>query len=131
MLPHSYKFSHSLCLNNSLQVWFIVNQRYQVPLFRYINQDDDASHSVRGSKLLGYIKYLMRSVKQAAEVVGIWTEENWDVKSVIPLYTMVSGRLVFKINKRFDSLSWSSFVRDFLYKEGYIIGELNEEQVQA
>ena len=27
-------------------------------------------------------KYLMRSVKQAAEDVGIWTEENWDVKRV-------------------------------------------------
>ena len=28
------------------------------------------------------MKYLMRSVKQAAEAVGIWTEDNWDVKRV-------------------------------------------------
>ena len=77
---------------------------------------------VRGSKVLGDMKYLMRSVKKAAEVVGIWTEENWDVKRVIPLYTIVSGRLVFKRNKRFDSLSWSSFVRD-LYTRRVILLE--------
>ena len=81
--------------------------------------------------MLGYMKYLMRPVKQAAEVVGIWTEDNWEVKRVISLYNMVYGRLVFKINKRFDSLSWSSFVRDFYTRRGYIIGELNEEQEQA
>ena len=44
------------------------------------------------------------------------------------LYTMVSGRLIFKINKRFDSLSWSFFVRDFYTRRVYIIVELNEEQ---
>ena len=73
----------------------------------------------------------MRSFKQAAEEVGIWTEDNWDVKIVNSTYTMVSGRLNFKMNKRFDSLSWSSVVRDFYTSRGYIIGELNEEQEQA
>ena len=46
-------------------------------------------------------------------------------------YTMVSGRFNFKINKRFDSLSWSSVVRDFYTRRDCIIGELNEEQEQA
>ena len=51
------------------------------------------------------MKYLMRSVKRAAETVCIWTEENWDAKRVKSLYTMVSGRFHFKINNRFYSLS--------------------------
>ena len=106
MLPQSYELSHGLCLNNSLQVLLIGNQRYQVPLFRYINQDDEVSRLVRGIKLLGGMKYLMSSVKRAVEGVGIWTEDNWDVKRVNSLYTMLSGRFIFKINKRFDSLSW-------------------------
>ena len=63
MLPHSYEFSHSLCLNNFLQVWLIGNQRDQVPPFRYINQDYDVSHLVIGQRVLGDMKYLMRSVK--------------------------------------------------------------------
>ena len=58
-------------------------------------------------KVLGDMKYLMRSVKQAAEAVGIWTEQNWDVKRVNSLYTMVSRRFNFKRNKMFDPLSWS------------------------
>ena len=74
------------------------------------------------------MKDLMISVKLAAEVVGIWTEENWDVKRVNSLYTIVSGRFNFKINKRCDSLIWSSVVRDFYTRRGYMIGELNEEQ---
>ena len=82
-------------------------------------------------RLQGDMKYLMRSVKQAAEAVGIWTEENRDVKRVNSLYTMVSGRFNLKINKRFDSLSWSSAVSDFYTRRGCIIGELNEEQEQA
>ena len=49
---------------------------------------------VRVRKVLGDMKYLMRSVKRAAEAVIISTEENWDVKRINPLYTMVSGRLV-------------------------------------
>ena len=77
------------------------------------------------------MKYLMRSVKRSAGAVGIWTEENQDVKRVNSLYTMVSGRFNFKINKRFDSLNWSSVVRDFYTRRGCIIGELNEEQEQA
>ena len=53
MLPQSYTFSHVICLNNIFQVLFMGNQRYQVPLFRYINQADDVSHLVRGRKLIG------------------------------------------------------------------------------
>ena len=77
-------------------------------------------------KVLGDMKYLMRSVKRAAETVGIRTEENQDVKKVNSLYTMVSGRFNFKINKRFDSFSWSSAARDFYTRRDCIIGELNE-----
>ena len=82
MLPQSYTFSHGLCLNNFLQVLLICNQRDQVPPFRYINQADKVSHLVIVMKVLGDMKYLMRSVKRAAEAVGIWTEDNWDVKIV-------------------------------------------------
>ena len=73
---------------------------------------------VRGSKLIGDMKYLMRSVKQAVEAVVIWTEENWDVKIVSSLYSMVSGRLVFKINNMFDSF-FVIFCQLFLYTDGY------------
>ena len=66
MLPGSYTFSHGLCLNNFLQVWLICNQRDQVLPFRYINKADEVSNFVRGSKVLGDMKYLMRSVKLAA-----------------------------------------------------------------
>ena len=65
--------------------------------------------------MLGDTSYLMSSVKIVAEAVGIFTEDNWDVKRVNSLYTMVYGRFIFKINNRFDSLSWSSFFRD-MYK---------------
>ena len=82
MLPQSCKISHSLCLNNFLQVWLIGNQRDQVPLFIYINQADGVSHLVRLRKFLRGMKYLLRSVKHAAEAVGIWTEDNWGVKRV-------------------------------------------------
>ena len=78
--------------------------------------------------MLGDMKYLMRSVKRKAEALGIWTEENQDVKRVNSFYTMVSGGFNFKINKRFDSFSWSLVV-GYLYKRrGCIIGESNEEQ---
>ena len=76
-------------------------------------------------KVLGDMKYLMKSVKLAAEAVGILTEDDRDVKRVNSLYTMVSGRFNFKINKRFDSLIWSSAVRDFYTRRDCIIGELN------
>ena len=82
MLLQSYTFSHCLCLNKFLQVLLICNQRYQVPPFRYINQYDKVSHFVIVMKVLGDMKYLTRSVKRAAEAVGIWTEGNWDVKIV-------------------------------------------------
>ena len=65
------------------------------------------------------------------EEVEIYTEENWDVKRVNSLYTMVSGRLVFKRNKRFDSLSWSFVFRDFNTSRGYVIAELKEKQEQT
>ena len=76
-------------------------------MFIYINQDDEVYHLVRRRKLIGDIKYLMKSVKCAAEVVGTWNKDNWDVKIVNSLYTMVSGRFTFKINKKFGSLIWS------------------------
>ena len=63
--------------------------------------------------------------------MGIWTEDNWDVKRVNSLYTMVSRRFNFKMNKRFNSLSWSSVFRYFYTRRGCIIVELNEEQEQA
>ena len=81
--------------------------------------------------MLGDMKYLMRPVKRVAEAVNIWIEDNWDVKRVNSLYTMVSGGLNLKMNKRFDSLSWSLVVRNFYTTRDYIIGELNEEQEQA
>ena len=44
MLTQSYKFSHSLCLNNFLQTWLMGNQKDQVPPFRYINRADEVYH---------------------------------------------------------------------------------------
>ena len=120
MLHHSYKFSHGLFLNNFLQVWLIGNQRDPVPPFIYVNWADEVSHLVRIRKVIEKIKYLMSSVKQAVEGVEIWAEENWEVKRVNLLYTMISGR--FNLKKKFDSLSWSSVVRDFYTRSGYIIG---------
>ena len=105
MLPQSYKFSHGLCLNNLLQVWLIGNQRDETPPFRYINKADGMSYFVRGSKVLGDMEYLMRSVKRVADAIGVRNEDNWYGKIVNSLYTMVYGRLNFKINKRFYSLS--------------------------
>ena len=46
--------------------------------------------------MLGDMKYLLSSVKRAAEAVGIWTEENWDVNRVNSLYTMLYGRFNFE-----------------------------------
>ena len=82
MIPQSYRFSHDLYVNSFLQVWLIDNQIYQVPPFRYINWYGEVYHLVRGRKLLGDMKYLTRPVKQSSEVVGIWTEDNWDVRRV-------------------------------------------------
>ena len=53
------------------------------------------------------------------------------MRRVNALYTMVYGRLNYKRNKIFDSLSWSSVVRDLYTRRGYIIGKLNEEKEQA
>ena len=85
---------------------------------------------VRIRKVLGYMKYLMRSVKRAAEEIVNRTEDNWDMRIVNSIYNMVSGRLSLKINKRFDSLIWSLVFRYLYTRRGYIIGELNEEQDQ-
>ena len=98
----------------------IVNKIYQVLLFRCINQYNEVSHLVREIKFLGGMKYSMMSVKRAVEAVGIWTEDNWDVKRVNSLYNMVSGRFDFKRNKRFYSLSWSSVVM-YLYTRRVIL----------
>ena len=57
-------------------------QIYLAPLLRYIHQAYEVFHFVRGSKVLGDMNYLMRSVKQSVEAVGIWTEGNLDVKIV-------------------------------------------------
>ena len=37
---------------------------------------------VIGRKVIGDMKYLTRSVNRSEEAVGIWTEDNWDVKRV-------------------------------------------------
>ena len=63
MLPRSYKISISLCLNNFLQVLLIGNQRDQEPPFRYIKRADEVYHLIIIRKVLGDMKYLMRSVK--------------------------------------------------------------------
>ena len=63
--------------------------------------------------VLGDMKCLMKSVKRAAEAVGIWTEENRDMKRVDSLCTMVSGGFNYKRNRRFNSLSWPSSVSNF------------------
>ena len=76
ILPRYYKTSPGRFLNNFHQVWLISNQRDHVTLFRYVNWDDDVSHLVRGRRLLGNMKYLMRSVKQESEAVGIWNEDD-------------------------------------------------------
>ena len=102
MLTQYYTFNHGLCLNNFLSVLLIGNQRDQVTLFRYNNWADEVSRFVKGRKVLGDMKDLMRLVKRAAEAVGIWTEDNWDVKRVSSLHTMASGKFTLKLNERFN-----------------------------
>ena len=82
IIPQSYGFSQGLWLKNFLQVLLLCNQRYQVPLLIYINQYGQVSCLVIGRKLLGDMKYLMRSVKIAVEGVGVWTGDHLDVKRV-------------------------------------------------
>ena len=91
MLPQSYKISHRLCLKYSLQVFLKGNQRYQVPPLRYINRSDKVPRLVRAKKVIGDMKYLMRSVKRSVEAVAIWTEDNWDTERVNSLYNMDMG----------------------------------------
>ena len=69
MLPQYYKFSHGLCLNNFIQILLIINQGYQVPIFRYIHWAYEESHLIRVNTVIGHMKYLMRSSKKSAEVV--------------------------------------------------------------
>ena len=82
--------------------------------------------------MLRYMKYLIRSFKRSVKAVGIRTEENWYVKRVNAVYTIVCERFNFKINKRFDSLRWSSFSR-YLYKLGTIAGleSAKEEEIES
>ena len=83
---------------------------------------------VRQRKVLGDMKYVISPVKQAAAAAGIWTEVDFDVKRVNELYTMVSGRFIFKRNKSFDSLIWSLVVSDMYTRRGCIFVEYNEDQ---
>ena len=80
----------------------IGNEIDKVPPFRYVNQADEVSNLVIGRKVLGDMNYLMRSVKQAAEAVGIWTEDNWYVKRVNSLLYYGIWEVQFQRNKRFD-----------------------------
>ena len=130
-LFQSFSLFSLLCLSNFLQVWFICNQIDQVPLFRYIIWSGEVYPLIRERKVIGDIKYLMKSVKIAVGAVGVWTNDHWDVKRVNLLYTMVSGRFIFKIYNSFDTFSWSSVVRDLYTRRDYITGILNEEQEQA
>ena len=66
--------SHGLCFNHLSQVWLIGNQRYQVPLFRFINWSGEVSCSIIRIKMLGDMKYLITSIKLTVETVGIWSE---------------------------------------------------------
>ena len=59
MLPQSYDNVRGIYLNNVLQVWLIVNQRYQVPLFRCINWDDEVSHLVKERIVRGDMRDLI------------------------------------------------------------------------
>ena len=131
MIPQYYKFSYYLCLNNLFQVWFIGNHWDQVTPLIYIIWDDEVSRLVINRRFLRDMKYLMSSVKQATETLGIWTEHNWDVKRLNSLYTMVSGRCSFRINEKFNWFSWLSIFNYFYIKMGYILGEFHEEQEQA
>ena len=54
----------------------MVNKRYNAPFLRYNNRVDEVSHLVIISKVLWYMKYLMRQVKRAEEAVGIFTDDN-------------------------------------------------------
>ena len=62
MLPQSNTFSHGHCLNSFLRVLLIGNQIDQVIPLKCIDQEDKLSHFVRIVKMLGDMKYFMRSV---------------------------------------------------------------------
>ena len=63
-------------MNDFLQVWLIGNYRYQVLSFTGNNWDDEVYLLIRRRKVLGDMKYLTRSVKQAAEALRVWAEDN-------------------------------------------------------
>ena len=86
MLTQYYKISHCVCLNNFLQVWLISNQRDPVNLFRYINWANEVPPLVRERTVVVDINCLMRLVILAAEAVGIWTKNDWDIKRENSLY---------------------------------------------
>ena len=77
------------------------------------------------------MKYLIRSVKRAAEAVGIWTEDNWNVKRMNWLYAMDLGGSISKEMR--GLIHWVGNMLSGIYIQewGCIIGELNEEQEQA
>ena len=83
------------------------------------------SNLVRVGKLIGHMKYLMRSVKRGEEAVEICSDDIWDVKMVNSLYNMVSGRFNFKGNRKSDSFSWSLVISYLYTRRGYNIVELN------
>ena len=66
----------------------------------------------------------VESLIKGGEKWEFLTVDNWDVKRVYSLHTLVSGKLNFKINKRFDSLSWSLVVRYLYTRRANIIGEI-------
>ena len=74
------------------------------------------------------MKYLIRSVKREVEAIGIWTEDNWDMKRLNSLYIMICVRFKSRINKGIDSLSWSSVAKYLYTRKGYTILQLNEKQ---
>ena len=124
MLPQSYNFSHGLCLNNLLQVWLIGHQRYQVPPFGYINWEVEVSRLVRGSKVIGDMKYLMVSVKRAEEASVLESTS----RSILPdlLYFLVLENKVFLPYFYFfivyeNNFLFSSFYYFYLkYKHGLL-----------
>ena len=76
MLLQFHKFDHGFCLNDFLLVWLIGYQRYQVTLFRNINQTDDVYRLVRGKKFIRDMKYLIKSAQRSAEAIEIQIEDH-------------------------------------------------------
>ena len=69
MISESYTFSHGICLNSFLQFLLIGIQKDQAHPFRYTNQEGEVYHLLRRMKLLESTKYLIRSLKLAAQEI--------------------------------------------------------------